>query len=398
MFEDFEFEDKFNPWDVQSLEEFRYYCCPECPSKSVNKTDFIKHAVIFHPESQSVIERLEDNKAAIKTETTSSEATESANANAPSTFEQNNAQNKDNKSSFALKKAVLSLPKLSESAIKKYTKSAETYAPISTVEITRDKDEELKKNTAEPLCYIFDLSAAPIHQTEHNYFHVGNKSSPSVVTKAKKSIAITEKDLLPVKPRHNCEKCAKSFIHNSQLRRHIREEHHGKIRHKCKKCGKSFSLKVTLKRHIKSVHENVRYKCDKCGKSFSLKVNLKRHIKSVHENVRYNCDKCENSFSKETDLNRHIKSVHENVRYNCDMCDKSFSQKASLYTHIQAVHENIRYNCDMCDKSFSQKASLYRHMSGCGRALEIPEGPETQMDYNKFLEKNPDINYVKIPS
>ena len=90
MFEDFEFEDKFNPWDVQSLEEFRYYCCPECPSKSVNKTDFIKHAVIFHPESQSVIERLEDNKAAIKTETTSSEATESANANAPSTFEQNN--------------------------------------------------------------------------------------------------------------------------------------------------------------------------------------------------------------------------------------------------------------------------------------------------------------------
>ena len=68
MFEDFEFEDKYNPWDVKSLEEFRYYCCPECPSKNANKTDFIKHAVIAHTESQSAIERLEDNKAVIKTE------------------------------------------------------------------------------------------------------------------------------------------------------------------------------------------------------------------------------------------------------------------------------------------------------------------------------------------
>ena len=46
MFEDIEFEEKkFNPWDVKSLDEFRYYCCPECPSKNVNKNDFIKHAL-----------------------------------------------------------------------------------------------------------------------------------------------------------------------------------------------------------------------------------------------------------------------------------------------------------------------------------------------------------------
>ena len=50
MFEDFVFEEKkFNPWDVQSLEEFHYYCCPECPFKNVNKTYFIEHAVTTHP-------------------------------------------------------------------------------------------------------------------------------------------------------------------------------------------------------------------------------------------------------------------------------------------------------------------------------------------------------------
>ena len=56
MFDDFHFEDKFHPWDVKSLEEFRFYCCPECPSKHVNKTDFIKHAVTEH---QSIIEVLD---------------------------------------------------------------------------------------------------------------------------------------------------------------------------------------------------------------------------------------------------------------------------------------------------------------------------------------------------
>ena len=88
-----ELEEKFNPWDVKSLIEFCYYCCPECPSKFVNKTDFIKHAVIAHPQSQSTIEYLEDNKAVVKTE------------NYP-----------------LMKKAVVSLPKLSDTVIRKYTK------------------------------------------------------------------------------------------------------------------------------------------------------------------------------------------------------------------------------------------------------------------------------------
>ena len=67
MFDDFEFEDKYNPWDVKSLEEFFFYCCPSCPLKNANKNYFISHALAAHPESQSVIEDLE-HKTIIKTE------------------------------------------------------------------------------------------------------------------------------------------------------------------------------------------------------------------------------------------------------------------------------------------------------------------------------------------
>ena len=120
-----ELEEKFNPWVVKSLEEFRYYCCPECPFKFVNKTDFIKHAMIAHPQSQSTIVDLEDNKTVIKTENTNS-----TNVCEPPTYENNNVQKetKPKKLHYHLtKKAVISLPKLSDAVIKKYTTPYEGY-------------------------------------------------------------------------------------------------------------------------------------------------------------------------------------------------------------------------------------------------------------------------------
>ena len=70
MFEDFEFEDKFNPWTVKSLDDFLFYCCPECDHQSITKNAFIKHAVNNHPRSQDVIDSLESktNLILIKTE------------------------------------------------------------------------------------------------------------------------------------------------------------------------------------------------------------------------------------------------------------------------------------------------------------------------------------------
>ena len=44
-----------NPWDVSSLEDFLYFCCPECSDKSQTKDLFIFHALENHPESKERI-------------------------------------------------------------------------------------------------------------------------------------------------------------------------------------------------------------------------------------------------------------------------------------------------------------------------------------------------------
>ena len=38
-----------NPWDVSSIFEFNYFCCPECDCKIQIKQDFINHASYNHP-------------------------------------------------------------------------------------------------------------------------------------------------------------------------------------------------------------------------------------------------------------------------------------------------------------------------------------------------------------
>ena len=218
MFEDFEFEEnKFNPWDVQSLEEFRYYCCPACPFKNVNKTDFINHAVSAHPQSQSVIESLEDNKNVIKTENTSS-----TTVSEPLTAEFNHAQNVGYKEADAIendfllsKKVVVSLPKLSETIIRKYT----------TVQYNCDPEE-------------ISEDGQGLENVEHVDFY------PESPSKYKNKYTKTYE-------KKNFELSSKTY-----LKRNVKSFHEN-VRHKCEKCNKGFSLKGHLKTHIQSAHENV---------------------------------------------------------------------------------------------------------------------------------------------
>ena len=48
------------PWDVKCIEDFLYYCCPECSQRSQSRDDFLHHAEFEHPESRCVIQMMTD--------------------------------------------------------------------------------------------------------------------------------------------------------------------------------------------------------------------------------------------------------------------------------------------------------------------------------------------------
>ena len=45
----------FNPWMVESIDQFLNYCCPECDTKQKSKSEFITHAIDAHPNSRSCL-------------------------------------------------------------------------------------------------------------------------------------------------------------------------------------------------------------------------------------------------------------------------------------------------------------------------------------------------------
>ena len=53
-----EIEEKFNPWQVNFLDDFLFYCCPECDFKHDTKSSFVSHAIIQHPLSRAILPTL----------------------------------------------------------------------------------------------------------------------------------------------------------------------------------------------------------------------------------------------------------------------------------------------------------------------------------------------------
>ena len=46
---------QFNPWIVTNLEEFLYFCCPECDERSQSEELFLDHAFEKHPSSKDCL-------------------------------------------------------------------------------------------------------------------------------------------------------------------------------------------------------------------------------------------------------------------------------------------------------------------------------------------------------
>ena len=51
-----------NPWEVENVEDFLYFCCPECDVKNHSRDHFLKHAFDQHPKSKEYLEKLEVKK------------------------------------------------------------------------------------------------------------------------------------------------------------------------------------------------------------------------------------------------------------------------------------------------------------------------------------------------
>ena len=281
-----DFEEKFNPWSVSSLEDFRFYCCPECDCKNVNRDSFVKHVVIAHPHSKIFIDTL----TKIKTEQTK--------------------------------------------------ECTEDKANIVTLCYTSDdsSDSDSDDETSQPQCTEVDLEPPVLERndypkpTEENVIapHHNDHDYSIPVWDLDKNIMISSVCSLSCEDEPSIEKSPKIFVQNKP--------------YQCNICSKQESSQRELKYHIHSVHthsELYPLKCDICDKRFNQAAILKRHVESIHEGIRYKCSHCSKTYTRDGDLKKHIRIMHQGLRHKCDMCDKIYTEKYRLKEHIKCHHRKL---------------------------------------------------------
>ena len=395
-----------NPWNFESIEDFHFYCCPECDIKTKESQDFMNHAVQHHAKSIPIrtLKNFILNLKVIDSDPLSV---------VPSI----------KKINLKVKKPVVKLQRLTESKIlyhtspKKVAKEENNKLIYNDVEDNLDQeDKELK--TENDLSIDFDsveqgmdedqrdenmflclmceeVSSSQEALVKHmesnhpneskeeldhgNINDTKNENMEEEVDVSDHEISMEENSdedfkLLDSAPVTNqalkfkCNVCDKRFISREQYSVHVDENHMVEGGYLCKECDWKWKTKHQWLKHNRVVHGNPewkqtiqihKFKCDVCNIRFVLQEKFSVHVDEIHKvEGGYLCKDGKIRKTKKEWL------VHNKLTYGklakvantgkpifeCDKCDSSFVTENELIYHFKLNHigrvRNVCYNCE----------------------------------------------------
>ena len=303
-------EKSTNPWFVSSLEEFQYYCCPECEERNPSKDLFLDHALNQHSNAKEYLQKFmllkeEDENKSIKSDIFIK-------------YEDDLHQNNSNENNPINEKTM------------------QTFYDIKTLTYAENIEES---------------------KSVHCEFCIEKFYGTHDLKKHIKTVHEQLSDIHEKIAEYNCHLCEKIFGHEVDLRVHVRRIHEGVKNHECEHCKSEFGRKEYLIRHIKRDHQGIEikdFKCNLCEKAYTTSARLKYHIKNSHEKTPpelLRCELCQISFKVQKYLETHLNTVHKGIKYfNCKDCDKAFTYVHKLKRHVRVAHEGVKLKCEFCGK------------------------------------------------
>ena len=389
--------DKDNPWNVGKIEEFLYFCCPECDEKNQSRDAFLDHAFSRHSDKikESAI------YFSIKEEDVKYELGE---------INENEFENGDNSELFdddySTSEEIPYAPEISmteysaedcnndlEEVDNIYASSLKSHNGSEKSGKTKSLKKHMLSNhpaKKEHICQFCNHSfKSKASLCEHIINKHDSEDNPYRIFLCDicQKKYISEEALNGHKMRmHNikkvfpCNVCDVKFDSSSELRTHEQTEDHQKaekLKHpdgyKCHHCDVFYASQRSLKGHITEQHTEGQYKCKYCGKTFVQKKLMENHQKNMHEkpkksegnNKIFSCEFCGKSFTSNFGLRYHCKTQHEANKeiLKCKYCGRDFVHRSSLMAHIRGIHEKSKSSvCEHCGQEFFYPGALKKHM------------------------------------
>ena len=383
-----------NPWLVDSLDAFSYWCCPECVYRSKDTSSFQAHALQNHPQSLALFcgasssdSLVKDEPEEFETKLTKFEVLEDDKDDIKDFIDDGEDENEEGDDEDDYDFSYELKAKKARRATSVATSSSKTkkyQCTFCSKDFAKRCDMRLHMRTVhtDVQCDECDRKFEnPAKLTKHKYLKHKeieckecNKSySPAVFTRHMKTVHVNKDNRIFM-----CDLCPFKSHAQRYLSEHKTNFHSGKTKVSTTKKAEECHVK---RENFEEVQEDVI--CPACGKSVRAKTFVV-HYRKAHgclppgykDGKRFICDQCSVEYASMQSLRKHTESVHGEgtehpKEYRCHQCSQDFTGFHYLLIHFRHVHKDIppeykdqpQFICDQCPDIFLSEAHLKGHIS-----------------------------------
>ncbi len=353
--------DDTNPWSAESLDDYNFYCCPECDLKSHSQDIFVSHALQTHPKSYSFLPKFVSVSEYLLQD-----------YGLPKSYETLKPKKRRK-----TKKAVetIKAPQPTENVVEPVVIKEEdplNIHPQADAEVVIDDCLNDGDDCSPP--------DAKLQRLDDDCVPEAHKEEEDCVKE--------EDEEQPTEPEVQCYDCGE-MIQLGDARDHFRTKKHGRFNparfgpprpHQCPNCKATYKTERNMATHLCNLigklpmnKEDGLYHCPKCEKTSKCGSTIKNHFNNVHVKERnFKCSQCDFSAKTAVVLDNHVRQVHNHEkRHYCKICRKGYFHKND-YMHHMTTHgpkglgepsskADGFFPCHVCSQIFTSSIARTHH-------------------------------------